>query len=232
MNSRKPLLPRLESLETKTVMSARPAAHPAAVVGPEHGAASPWLSSHDMKSLASIEIQTVELNGQAEGSYTSRQGQPDSGTRYHVNASGTITPIGLAVVTGSFSTPGVVDGRVATASLTIMGPKGKLHLKLTESGPVPAVRTTDQADAINPGGPMITGSTPTSESTVSDPIIFVHTFQFEIVSGAGHYAHARGKGTVRIDTGPGLATPTGPGTYSSSLASTAGLGRTNITFVA
>jgi hypothetical protein len=136
----------------------------------------------------------------------------------------------LAVVTGSFHTPGFIAGQVATGTLTIVGPKGKLHLELTKSDPVPLEVSTDQAHPINPGGPMIPASKGTSETIVTDPIILVNTFQFKIVSGTGQYAHDRGTGTVQIETTPGLLPPTGPGIYASSLATTAGVGRTILNF--
>jgi hypothetical protein len=90
--------------------------------------------------------------------------------------------------------------------------------------------STYQADPINPGGPMITASIGASESAVGAPIIIVNTFQFKIVSGTGPYAHYRGTGKVQIETTPGFSTPPGTGIYASSLASTAGSGRTILNF--
>jgi hypothetical protein len=231
MRPRKPLLPRLESLEIKTVMSAGVSSVHPAVVGLDPGPEKPrLLSLDDATDLASARAQKLELSGQTQGFYTSRFGPPDKADRFHLNSSGAITPIGAAVVTGTFETFRQSQGGGAAGTLTIVGPKGKLYLNLTESSAATETLSTDQSNAINPGGPMIADAKASSGSTVGDPIILVNNFQFEIVRGAGEYSHARGTGTLQIETTPGLSTPTGPGTYSSSLATTAGLGRAILTF--
>jgi hypothetical protein len=231
MSALKPLLPRLESLETKTVMSAGASTAPAAAMDLGHGTVRPPLSSHGkVTDLAAMMAEKVELNGQAKGFYTSRFGPPDTGTQFRVNAIGLLTPIGSAVITGSFRTVGSIDGDVATCTLTIAGPDGKLHLILTEAGAVSEGISTGTSDPINPGGPMIPASPQTSGVTTGEPIILVNTFRFVIKSGTGQYAHDRGNGTVQIETTPALSIPTGPGIYSSSLASQAGTGRTILTF--
>src|ERR1700719_505554 len=99
MRFRKLFLPRLESLEKKTVLSAgsSPAASRiiAAAEGVAPGPAEPRLSSlENASALTSTQIQNVELGGQASGTYTSRQQNPDTGALYSVHASGAITPIG------------------------------------------------------------------------------------------------------------------------------------------
>ncbi len=231
MNTRMARLPRLELLETKTVMSSGASTAPAAIVRLEPGPVEPSLPSHhDLAEPASTKARKVELSGQANGFYTSRERLPDAGTRFQVNANGTIAPFGAAFVTGSFHTLGSTDGGVATGSLTIEGKQGKLHLSLTESSLAADATSTGQAAPNYPGGPMITGSTGASEPTAGEPIILINTFRFEIKSGTGQYADDRGTGSVQIETTPVLSTPTGPGIYSSSLASTAATGQAIVTF--
>jgi hypothetical protein len=235
MSFRNSFRPRLDSLEKRTVLSAGASAASAAVIAAakalEPGPSEPQLSSvGNATALTSTQIQTVELIGHANGTYTSRQANPDTGTQFSLHATGALTPIGSAVVTGSFHTPGFISGGVATGTLTIVGPKGTLHLDLTDSGLSAAGISADQADPVNPGGPMIRGSNGGSGSTFGGPIILVNTFQFRIISGTGQYAHDRGTGKVQIQTTPGLLTPTGPGIYASSLVSTAGVGRTILHF--
>jgi hypothetical protein len=235
MSFRKHLRPRLESLEKKTVLSAGASAAPTAVGAAaerlDPGPAGPQLSSADTAAaLTSALTQKVELIGQASGTYTSRQGTSDTWSLFHVHASGAITPIGSAVVTGSFRTLGRENGIVPKGTLTILGPNGSLHLDLTDTGAIRSGITNDQVDDINPGGPMIPAANATNESTASGTAIIVNTFEFKIISGTGHYAHDRGTGTVQIETTPGLVPPTGPGPYASSLASTASVGRTILNF--
>jgi hypothetical protein len=235
MSFRKHLRPRLESLEKKTVLSAGASAAPTAVGAAalrlEPGPAGPQLSSTDAATaLTSAQTRMVELSGQASGTYTSRQGTSDTWSLFHVHASGAISPIGSAEVTGSFRTLGREDGSVPKGTLTILVPNGSLHLDLTDTGAEPSGITIDQIDSINPGGPMIPASNGTNESTASGTAIIVHTFEFKIISGTGQYAHDRGTGTVQIETTPGLVPPTAPGPYASSLASTASIGRTILNF--
>jgi hypothetical protein len=230
MSYRMPFLPRLESLETKTVMSTGTLTSPAAVPRLEPRPVTPSLPSHEDAALrASTNVRKVDLIGQANGFFTSRDGPPDTGTRFRLNANGTIAPIGAAFVTGSFHTLGFTNGGVATGTLTIAGKEGKFHLELREKSPASGVRSPERADATNPRGSTTTGTTGTNEAT-SEPAILVNTFRFEITSGTGQYVHDRGTCTVRIETRPSLLTSTGPGTYSSSLASTAETGRTILTF--
>jgi hypothetical protein len=73
------------------------------------------------------------LSGEADGSGTFAQGPPDSGTQYDISASGTITPIGAATVSGSFGTPGFIAGVGASGTLTIVGSQGTLTLALISS---------------------------------------------------------------------------------------------------
>jgi hypothetical protein len=231
MSFRKHLRPRLESLEKKTVLSAGASAAPAAAEKLEPGSAGAQVSPVDTATApSSTQIQKVELSGQATGTYTSRQGTRDTGSLFHVRASGAITPIGSAVVTGSFRTRGLESGGVSRGTLTISGPSGTLHLDLTDAGAEPTGISISQIDRINPGGPMIPASNSGNESTVSGTVIIVHTFEFKIVSGTSQYAHDRETGTVQIQTTPEILNPTGPGPYASSLASTAGLGRTILNF--
>ena len=230
MSPRKAVLPRFESLETKTVTSAGASIAPNAVVRLESGPMKPSLPFHDdAADLASTKAQRIELNGQANGFYTSRDSPQYTGTRFHVNASGMIAPVGPALVIGSYFSFETTIGRMATAALTITGQRGKLHLRLTELGSASAARSIDQADAVNPGGPMFTRTKGTSQATAR-PAVRVNTFRFEITSGTGQYSYYRGSGTVQIETTPVVSTPTGPGTYSSSLVTTAETGQSLLTF--
>jgi hypothetical protein len=225
MSSRIPLLPRFDSLESKTIKPADASTAPAAFVCLKPVPVIPsHQSDEDAVDLCSTK---VELSGQALGFYTSREGPPDIGTRFQVNANGTISPFGLAFVTGSFHTFGSARGIVATGTLTIAGRQGKRHLALTYLSPAAVGKSTDTADAANPREMMTTGT----NATTSEPAVVMNTFRFEIKSGTGHYMHDRGTGTVRIETRPALGTSRGPAaTYSSSLASTAETGQTILTF--
>jgi hypothetical protein len=228
MSPHTPLRPHVESLETKKVMSAGASTQPVVAAGL---ASRPGLSSHAQTSdLASTRAQKIDLSGQVNGTYTSRKGASDTASRYDVNASGTITPAGSVVVTGSFRTGGSTHDEHLAGTLTIVGPQGNLYLKLVERGHGAQNTSTGQTGAINPGGPMIGGSTGTTNSITAGPIILLNSFRFEISRGTGTYAQERSTGTVTIETTPGLSVPTGPGIYASALASQAGVGRTIITF--
>jgi hypothetical protein len=231
MSSQMPLLPQFESLKSKSVQTAGASIPPAAAVRIEPGPLKPLIPFHDNAAglLPPNKAQRIALDGQANGFYTSRDSPLYTGTRFHVNASGTIAPIGAALVVGSYFTFETTIGRMATATLTITGQRGKLHLRLTELGSPSAARSIDQADAVSPGGPMFTRKKGTSQAT-AEPAIMVNIFRFEITSGTGQYSYYRGSGTVRIETAPVVSTPTGPGTYSSSLVTTAETGQSLLTF--
>ena len=230
MSSQMPLLPQLESLETKSVQTAGASIAPATAVRIAPGPLKPLIPFHaNAAALPPTKAQRIALDGQANGFYTSRDSPQYTGTRFHVNASGTIAPVGAAYVSGSYHKLESTSGGMAPATLTITGQRGKLHLRLTELGSASAARSIDQADAVNPGGPMFTRTKGTSQAT-AEPVILVNIFRFEITSGTGQYSYYRGSGTVRIETTPVVSTPTGPGTYSSSLASTAETGRSLLTF--
>jgi hypothetical protein len=230
MSSQMPFLPQFESLETKSVQTAGASIAPAAAVRIGPGPLKPLIPFHgNAVGLPSTTAQRIALDGQANGFYTSRDSPQYTGTRFHVNASGTIAPVGAAYVSGSYHKLESTNGGTAPATLTITGQRGKLHLRLTELGSASAARSIDQADAVNPGGPMFTRTKGTSQAT-AEPVILVNMFRFEITSGTGQYSHYRGSGAVQIETTPVVSTPTGPGTYSSSLASTAETGRSLLTF--
>ena len=159
MGFRKALRPKLELLESKTVMSAGVAAGA--------GAASLSLDTPAAAKLARPVEQTVSLTGSADGDYTSTLSKHSMGIKYHLSASGTITPIGSAVVNGWFHTPGSKGGQ-DSGSLTIVGSRGTLKLKLTPEDWCFSARADDSVNpggpirelsTVNPGGPMIpTGS--------------------------------------------------------------------------
>jgi hypothetical protein len=198
-------------------MSAGVSTAPVAAVAHHHPLAAHWDAS-------------ISLTGQADGTYTSTQGPPDTGTRYKLKVSGTITPIGSAVVNGSFHTPGFIRGGKVTGRLKIVGSRGKVILQLTEPGPIIA-GAFDLPNGVNPGGPIkgLTPSSGVSPSTSSGPVILVNDFLYSVVKGTGKYAHDKGTGTVEITTTPGLATPP-PGIYSSPMTAKTGIGRTTLTF--
>jgi hypothetical protein len=161
-------------------------------------------------TVTSSHINTVNLAGQAAGHYNSTQNPPDTGTKYKLNAIGTITPIGEAVVTGSFQTPGFIKGGQAKGTLTVVGTQGTLTLKLTAAGPIP------------PGS----ASAPASMG----PIVLQNNFTYQITRGTGIYSHAHGSGTVDIMTTPSLTGPIGPGVFGAASATRTGVGRTTLTF--
>jgi hypothetical protein len=215
--------PRLELLEPKTVMSAGVAAGAGAVaLAPEAPAAA---------KLARPAEQVVSLTGQADGDYTSTQNKDNTGIKYQLSgASGAITPIGSAVVKGWFHTPGSTGGQ-DFGSLTIVGSRGKLKLKLT-----PEIYTfSARADkSVNPAGPVRGPSTVNSGSPMipkGSPI--VDYFTFTITRGTGQYAQDRGTGTVEVAINPRLTGQlvSGIDTSSSTAPSDHGSGQTTLTFI-
>jgi hypothetical protein len=222
MGFRKALRPRLELLESKTVMSAGVAAGA--------GAAALSLDTPAAAKLARPVEQTVSLTGSAAGDFTSTLSKHSMGIKYHLSASGTITPIGSAVVNGWFRTPGSKGGQ-DSGSLTIVGSGGTLELKLTPERWSFSVRADDSVNpggpirglsTVNPGGPMIPVGAPP-----------VNYFTFTITRGTGQYAQDCGTGSVEIATNPGLTGLPGPGTFSlsSTAPSDHGSGQTTLTFI-
>ena len=135
MSTRKTLLPRFESLESTTVMSAEASIAEAAVGHLKPGPVKPPCPSPDSADdQVPTQTRKVEISGQAKGFFTSREGPPGAVTRFQVNANGTISPFGAAYVTGSLHTLGSRNGGVATGTLTITGKQGKLNLVLTGPG--------------------------------------------------------------------------------------------------
>jgi hypothetical protein len=232
MGARKALRARVESLESKTVMSAALATAPTAVVSAFHETALVKPAPLDNHALSMTPTANGEspfarrlgssltLSGSADGDYTATLSPHGAATKYHLSATGTITPIGSAVVRGSIHTPGSKPDSQASGTLTIVGSQGMIKLKLTPASSV-------IADAsVNPGRPMMRATT----SAVSDPIILVHYFEFTITAGTGQYAHDRGTGTAVITTSPGTTTLPGPGIYSSPSTPQTGSGTTALTF--
>jgi hypothetical protein len=222
MGFRKALRPRLELLESKTVMSAGVAAGA--------GAAALSLDTPAAAKLARPVEQTVSLTGSADGDYTSTLGKHSMGIKYHLSASGTITPIGSAVVNAWFHAPGSNGGQ-DSGSLTIVGSQGTLKLKLTPENWSFSARADD---SVNPGGPIRGLSTVNPGGTMipkgSPPVNY---FTFTITRGTGQYAQDRGTGSVEITTTPGLTGLPGPGIYSSSSTAPSdhGSGQTTLTFI-
>jgi len=186
MNPRRHHRPRFDSLESKVVPSAGVGAMP---VG-----------------HAPVRAREIVLTGAANGDYTSPPAIPDTGTRYHLTATGTITPLGPAVVSGSFHTPGFIRNGRPSGSLRVAGASGTLTLRLS-------------ARHLIVGPPATAG-----------PSIRASFFDYAIVKGTGRYAHARGSGPVDITTTPGLTGLTGPGIFNTATTLAAGTGRTTITF--
>ncbi|HZW33152.1 MAG TPA: hypothetical protein VFF52_20720 [Isosphaeraceae bacterium] len=224
MNLRKTFRPRLEPLESKMVMSVGASSVPVAAAAGHPGpvAAAHALAqvhrlvpgSHDAsrshghsgRPVHSKPAKTVTLTGEATGDYTSTQGPPDTGTHYHLTAAGRLTPIGRAVVSGSFQTPGFIRGGQASGTLTIAAAHGTLTLNLTAPGPIRV-----------------------NASTAAGPMILVNDFTYTITKGTGRYAHDKGLGRVVITTTPGLTVPTQPGIYAATPSIT-GSGQTTVTF--
>ncbi len=222
MGFRKAVRPRLELLESKTVMSAGVAAGADAVALSLDTPAAP--------TLARPVEQTLSVTGSAAGDFTSTPSKHSMGTKYHLSASGTITPIGWAVVNGWFHAPGSKGGQ-DSGSLTMVGSRGTLKLKLTPENWSFSARADDSVNpggpirglsTVNPGGPMIPKGSP-----------IVYYFTFTITGGTAQYAHDRGTGTVEITPTPGLTGLPGPGTSSSSSTAPSdhGSGQTTLTFI-
>src|SRR5271166_789432 len=195
MGFRKALRPRLELLESKTVMSAGLAA------GDGAAAAALSLDTPAAAKLARPVEQTVSLTGSADGAYSSTPSKHSMGIKYQLGAFGPITPIGSAVVNGWFHTPGSNGGQ-DSGGLTIFGSRGTLKLKLTPENWSFSARADASVNPggpirgssmVNPGGPMIPKGSP-----------IVDYFTFTITRGTAQYAHDRGTGTVEITTTPGL----------------------------
>jgi hypothetical protein len=219
---RKELRPRLELLESKTLMSAGVAAGA--------GAAALSLDTPAAAKLARPVEQTVSVTGSADGDYTSTLSKHSMGIKYHLSASGTITPIGSAVVNGWLHTPGSKGGQ-DSGSLTFVGSRGTLKLKLTPERWSFSARAADSVNpggpirglsTVNPGGPMIPKGSPP-----------VNYFTFTITGGTGQYAQDRGTGSVEFTTTPGLTGLPGPGISSSSSTAPSdhGSGQTTLTFI-
>jgi hypothetical protein len=205
MGLKKALRPRLELLESKTVMSVS--------VAPGAGAAALSVDTPAAAKPARPVEQTASLTGSADGDYTSTLSKHSMGIKYHLSASGTITPIGSAVINGRFHTPGSTGGQ-DSGSVTIVGSRGTLKLKLTPENWSFSARADDSVNpggpirglsTVNPGGPMIPKGSP--------PVYF---FTFTITRGTGQYAQDRGTGSVEIATTPGLMGLPAPGVISSS----------------
>jgi hypothetical protein len=215
MGARKPLRPRLENLEMRTVLSAvvstasaaalaHLAAQRAAIAQTAHFGAP---AENRASLVAARSGASLALNGSADGDYTSRQHGSNAATKYHLTAAGTITPVGQAVVTGSFRAPTSMRGGETVGTLKIITASGRLTLTLTVPRPIPA-----------------------SAAVTAGPIILVNDFSFTVKKGTGAYAGDHATGTVEITTTPGFTTPTGPGIYASRAVAASGVGRTTITF--
>jgi hypothetical protein len=213
-------------LESKALMSAGVASAP--IVGTalaDHGsvAADPLGLATDATSGRD---QQIALTGQADGTYITTQGTPATVTHYRVTATGTITGVGVATISGSFRTPWLIHGRPSSGALTIAGSSETLTLRLTASGAGIADASTHGGNRNNPGGASGGGST----SVSAGPIILLNDFKYTIIRGTGQYAHARESGTVLITTTPGFTVPTGPGIYYMTGMPVTGSGRTTLTF--
>jgi hypothetical protein len=223
MSRRQPRVPRMEPLESRRVMSSGAQTAPAATANTNHVPTTATLASgHELNKQQDAEARTLELTGQATGVYTSTAGNSRHGMRDAIDASGTISPIGAAIITGTFDS--------AAGSLTLIGAQGALHLELKARNPSAHATRTSPVQSINPGGPMIPAGQPATESPISDPVILVYTFHFEIKSGTGQDSRVRGTGTVEIQTTPAFISPPATGIDSSSLALEHPTGRITMSF--
>jgi hypothetical protein len=229
MGAPKSLRPRAECLESRIVMSAggttAAAMGHARVAAPTAEIAETAVNGNGAEGSGALNRRShtnLNLSGAADGEYTSTYRK--SATKYHLSAAGTISPVGSVGVRGSFHA-GSKSGQ-NSGSLTIVGVQGTLTLQLrAERSPI-ASESNGPGDTINQGMPTVARS----PSTVGDPIILVNDFAFTITGGTGKYANDRGAGSVEITTAPGLTSPSGPGIYSSTAATDAGVGQTTITF--
>jgi hypothetical protein len=212
---RKPVRLSLEALEMRTMLSAGVSSAPAAaqahvaaqraaiVEAAHYGAPAESRAS----LIAARSGASLALSGSADGDYTSRQHGSSATTKYNLTAAGTITPVGQAVLTGSFKAPTSMRGGETAGTLKLVGFSGGLTLTLKVPRPIHA-----------------------SAAVTEGPIILVNDFAFTVTKGTGAYAGDHGTGTVEITTTPGFATPTGPGIYASRAVAASGVGRTTITF--
>jgi hypothetical protein len=213
-------------LESKALMSTGVARAPLAATAMAHHLTAATDPPDLVTDAATTRIRQVALTGEADGYYTSAQGTPDTVTEYLVNATGTITGVGAAMISGSFHAPWLIHGRPSSGTLTIAGSPGTLTLRLTATGAGIADVSTSGGNRIRPGGAGSRGST----SISAGPIILLNDFNYTLTRGTGQFAHARGSGTVLITTTPGLTGPSGPGIYNSAAMPVTGIGRTTLTF--
>jgi hypothetical protein len=213
-------------LESKAVMSADIEMAPIAATAAAHHGDVARDPPDLVTDAATIRTRRVALSGEAEGFYASTQGTPDAGTEYLVNATGTITGVGAAAISGSFRIPWLIHGRRSSGALTIVGSPGTLKLRLKATGAGVANVSMDGGDRIGPGAAIGRAS----PSISSIPIILLNDFRYTITGGTGRFAHARGSGTVLITTTPGPTGPTGPGIYSTAATPVNASGRATLTF--
>jgi hypothetical protein len=119
MKNRKRVAPRLEALESLTVLSSGLAGSAAAAVSPTAGQSA---------------THAIHLQGSATGHYTLTVKNPDIGGDYSITAKGKLTPLGPVVdVTGDITTPGNIAHGKDTGHLTLSTPTRTLSLQLTQT---------------------------------------------------------------------------------------------------
>jgi hypothetical protein len=183
--------------------------------------------AHDIAADAvSTRHPKVALTGEAVGDYTTTTRPPDTGAQYHLTATGMISPLGAAAVSGSFQMPGFIHGGRASGGLTIAGSAGTLTLRLTAARARVEDVSNDVGRALHSGAMTSRAAT----STSGGPIILLNDFAYTILKGTGRHAHARGSGTVEITTTPGLTVPIEPAIYNVTASPITGSGRTTLTF--
>ena len=143
MRSSRRIVPSLESMESKALLTATGGG---AVV-------APMTAGHPMR-----------LIGVIHGQYTSPMTNPDAGARFNLSGSGLIRPLGHATANGGVGTVGFIRGGHAGGTITLVQPRGSVTLTLTappQNGPAKLpyqFRFTSTAAPAPSGGPPGTGT--------------------------------------------------------------------------
>jgi hypothetical protein len=177
MNIRRRFAPMADALESRELLSGRPATGaflptvipfvttrpvPVVLTRPAIPAVAP--------PSAPFVSSQVFLNGVVNGSYSSTQSTPSSGSTFVLNGTGHVNPLGSVTLTGSFSTVGSVAQREAQGTITLAGSGGSVALRLV--GPV--------------------------QATANPPDLF----EFQVTGGTGALGNAFGHGRMFISLSP------------------------------
>jgi hypothetical protein len=114
---RRGLTPRVESLESVTLLS---------------GLAAPAALRAAPTAIAAAQA-AVTLSMATSGYYATVQQNPDTGTTTYFLTFGTLPGIGVAAVAGAINTPGFIGSGQATGTLTVYTYQGTLSLFVTSA---------------------------------------------------------------------------------------------------